>query len=296
MKKNSSSVVIEQAFESKLTLREEKPNGFHGGYTNSNHGKGRVRGKFRGKSACKHGGNRNVQCFNCNKFGHYASECWFNKSKEHNEQSNFVEASNVEKEECRLLFVIEVANNSQKVWCLGFGASNHMNRKNELFVELVQGVQGDVCLGNSSKLPIKGKGKIRICQRNDVLQFIFNVYYVPNMKSNILSIRQLLENGYILHMEKLSLVLKDVEGRLDAKIQMGHNCMFPLHLNSTLEKYFCGLVKNESWKWYLRLGHLNFSGLKLLSTSSMVHGLPSIEKLEYVCEDALLASNKEVLF
>ena len=103
IEKNSSSVVIEQALESKLTLREEKPNGFHGGYTNSNHGKGRVRGKFRGKSACKHGGNRNVQCFNCNKFGHYASECWFNKSKEHNEQSNFVEASNVEKEECRLL-------------------------------------------------------------------------------------------------------------------------------------------------------------------------------------------------
>ena len=46
MEKNSNYVVIEQALQSKLTLREEKPNGFREGYTNSNHGKGRGRGTF----------------------------------------------------------------------------------------------------------------------------------------------------------------------------------------------------------------------------------------------------------
>ena len=75
MEKYSSSIVIEQALESKLTLREEKPNGSRGGYTNSNHGKGHGRGTFRGRSACRRGGNRNVQCFNCNKFEHYALDC-----------------------------------------------------------------------------------------------------------------------------------------------------------------------------------------------------------------------------
>ena len=84
-----------------------------------------------------------------------------------------------------------------------------MTEKKELFVELVEGVQGDVYLGDSSKLPIKGKGKIIICQWNGVLQFISNVYHVPNMKSNILDIVQLLEKGYVIHMEKLSLVLKE---------------------------------------------------------------------------------------
>ena len=44
MEKKSSSIVIEQALESKLTLREEKLNGSCGGYTNSNHSKGRRRG------------------------------------------------------------------------------------------------------------------------------------------------------------------------------------------------------------------------------------------------------------
>ncbi|XP_023904071.1 uncharacterized protein LOC112015854 [Quercus suber] len=102
--------------------------------------------------------------------------------EEHNEQSNLVEASNVEKEECTLLFAQEEENNSQDEWYLDSGASNHMSGKNELFVELVEGVQGDVRLENSSKLPIKGKGKISICQRTGILQFISNVYYVANFR------------------------------------------------------------------------------------------------------------------
>ena len=53
----------------------------------------------------------------------------------------------------------------QEVWYFDSRASNHMSGKKELFVELVEGVQGDVCLVDSSKLPIKGKGKIRICQK-----------------------------------------------------------------------------------------------------------------------------------
>ena len=77
---------------------------------------------------------------------------------------------------------------------------------------------------------------------------------------------------------------------------MDHNRMFPLHLNSKMEKCFHGLVKIESWKWHLHLGHLNFSGLKLLSTSSMVHELPSIEKLEYVCEVCTLGKQQRSPF
>ena len=111
MEKNSSPVIIDQALESKSTLKKEKSNGSHGGYTNSNHGKGRGRGTFGGRFARGRGDNKNVQYFNCNNFGYYASDCWYNKFKEHNEQSNLVEESNLEKEECTLLFAQEEANN-----------------------------------------------------------------------------------------------------------------------------------------------------------------------------------------
>jgi len=56
-------------------------------------------------------------------------------------------------------------------------------------------------LGDSSKLPVQGKGKIKIYQKDGKPEYIFDIYYIPNMKSNILSIDQLLQKGYKVYME-----------------------------------------------------------------------------------------------
>jgi hypothetical protein len=68
--------------------------------------------------------------------------------------------------------------------------------RKETFVELKEGVFGNVSLGDSSKLAVEGRGKVRIFQKNGKEEFISDVYYVPTMKSNILSIGQLLQKGY----------------------------------------------------------------------------------------------------
>jgi hypothetical protein len=73
--------------------------------------------------------------------------------------------------------------------------------KKDLFVELTEGVHRNVNLGDSSKLSVECKGKIKIGQNDGKKWYISDVYYVPNMKSNILSIGQLLEKGYTIHME-----------------------------------------------------------------------------------------------
>ena len=48
------------------------------------------------------------------------------------------------------------------VWYLDLGASNHMCGKKELFMELAEGVHGSMSLGDSLKLPIEARGKIKI--------------------------------------------------------------------------------------------------------------------------------------
>ena len=72
------------------------------------------------------------------------------------------------------------------------------------------------------------------------------MYYVPNMKSNILSIGQLLEKGYTIHMKDRILSLLDTRGRHIAHVEMSKNRMFPLHLKTELQKCFYGLIENES--------------------------------------------------
>lgn len=57
--------------------------------------------------------------------------------------------------------------------------------KNELFEELEE-VYENVSLGYSSKISVKGKGKIKIYQKDGMPSFISNVCYVPNMEHNTL--------------------------------------------------------------------------------------------------------------
>jgi Integrase core domain len=103
------------------------------------------------------------------------------------------------------------------------------------------------------------------------------------MKSNILSIGQLLERGFIIHMEDKFHALCDAKGQLVVKVAMSNNWIFLIYLNTFIGT--CLLVKySESWRWRLWFGHLKFGGLQLLRKTGMVHGLPKIEKPDHVFE------------
>ena len=61
---------------------------------------------------------------------------------------------------------------------------------------------------------------------------IENVYYVPDLKSNIFSTWQLLEKGYSVYIKDRMLHLKDKKGRLLAHVVMAKNRMFKLNLRN----------------------------------------------------------------
>ena len=75
-----------------------------------------------------------------------------------------------------------------------------MCEKRSMFVELNESVSRNVAFGDESKVVVKGRGNILIRLKNGEHQFISNVYYVLNMKRNILSLDQLLEKGYDIHL------------------------------------------------------------------------------------------------
>jgi len=55
-------------------------------------------------------------------------------------------------------------------------------------------------IGDDRFVSVTGKGRIIITLKNGDHRYIYDVFYVPDMKSNLLSMGQLAEKGYMRHI------------------------------------------------------------------------------------------------
>ena len=81
------------------------------------------------------------------------------------------------------------------------GCSNHMAKDQSIFKDIDKSVNVKVRLGNGAIVESQGKGTVMVETKKGT-KFIKDVLLVPNLKENLLSIGQMMENGYSLHFEK----------------------------------------------------------------------------------------------
>ena len=92
-----------------------------------------------------------------------------------------------------MLALKEESKNKKSMWYLDNGACNHMTSDRSKFMKIDSNIGGHITFGDSSKMKIKDKGIILIQSKNNSHKILSDIYYIPKLRSNILSPGQLLD-------------------------------------------------------------------------------------------------------
>ncbi|GJW49733.1 zinc finger, CCHC-type containing protein [Tanacetum coccineum] len=257
-----------------------------------------------------------LQCFKCKKIWHIAPNC--PQRTNTTEQSNLVEE---DLEPTLLMAILEDSDEGKQVkeveeqkvslheedvgyketnmdslWYLDNGASNHMTGMRDHFKELDEKVSGKVRFGDGSYIEIKGKGSILIECDDEKQRIISHVYYIPSLKSNLLSLGQFTEIGCKVVMEDDELRLYDMDNKIFMKVTRQRNRLYKANLRIGTRVCLLANLKDDTWQWHARLGHLNFESLKSMAQRDLVHGIPTIKHTTQVCDVCLIGKHNRAPF
>ncbi|WVZ63670.1 hypothetical protein U9M48_013284 [Paspalum notatum var. saurae] len=133
----------------------------------------------------------------------------------------------------------------------------------------------------------KGTGKVRGVGAVPVSKsFILrDVALVGNLSYNLLSVSQLLEEGYEVRFKKgCSRVLDARESLVCPVLPFGKVFRVDFSSSSGPSRCLVAGPSSDLWKWHRRLGHLRFDLLAKLSSLDLIRGLPKLKsERDLVC-------------
>lgn len=107
--------------------------------------------------------------------------------------------------------------------------------------------------------------------------------YVPELDQNLLSVSQMMRNGYSLHFEGSTCDIYDPHKRHVASVEV-KNKFFPIQWNYPAETSLKAQIEPINWLWHKRFGRCSVNSLIQLSQKCLVKDLPTIENFTGVCE------------
>lgn len=89
-----------------------------------------------------------------------------------------------------------------------------MTGNHNYFKRIDESITGKVRFGDDSRIDIKGKFSILFCSKHGGKKILTDVYYIPDLKSNIISLAQATESGCDVRMKDDVMTLKDKDVKL----------------------------------------------------------------------------------
>ncbi|KXJ67761.1 hypothetical protein RP20_CCG014874 [Aedes albopictus] len=220
-------------------------------------------------------------CHYCGKEGHFRRKCRkleydrknIEKDSERSQKANVVIED--EAEEVCLATGQLGGESGEVVWCLDSGATSHMTCDASL-LENVINVNTTIGLADGNKIAAVGAGSMRFRKLGgngkDVPVTIKQVYHVPALAGNLLSVSRMTDEGCSLIFTKT-----DCEIQKNGKVLLrAERCGNLYRLKSSVQKVFATVVGyNEDCihVWHRRLGHRDTRAIERIVRDGLGTGL-----------------------
>lgn len=232
---------------------------------------------------------KSFKCFRCKKAGHLKRDCPLNQNNRSQEKKNKNNWTPRENKSLLTALSVKMKNDS---WYIDSGATNHMCNDKQMMFDFQCLKPLDVSVANGEKLATGGQGKVQVNMKG-VLKTISNVYYIPKLSGNLLSVSELCRKGYVVKFNDKGCLILDgcniiatgtyVNGvyQLDIDNVQASDVGSEVAMNSVCrksEKGECSEAASASGEaisqelWHRRLGHLNLRSMKLMK-NGLVTGM-----------------------
>jgi hypothetical protein len=207
-----------------------------------------------------------VICFYCKEAGHYKRDCpkLAAKSKKQYERANKVTDGG----ENEIVFMCSDTADEQH-WYIDSGATQHMSGDRAAFIEYDTIPAKAVYMGDNNKQEAIGQGNVKMVLQvsgSPVKAKFTNVLYVPNLKSNLVSVSRLIKDGFNVQFNSNGCdVTKN--GAVVAQ-GVSENRLYRLCGRIVYYEKACiadasARYSNNAELWHKRLGHLSQSTVQL---------------------------------
>ncbi|WVZ80793.1 hypothetical protein U9M48_028244 [Paspalum notatum var. saurae] len=170
----------------------------------------------------------------------------------------------------------------EDVWIMDSGCSRHMIGHRKWFSSLNPvSTKEYITFGDNGQGKVLGVGSVSLFPKLSLRE----VAFVRNLGFNLVSVSQLLDEGFEVRFKKGACRVLDAEDTLVCSL-LPFGQVFRVDLTSVSGPARC-LVASPSadiWKWHRRLGHLSFDLLVRLSSMGLIRGLPKLKaEKDLVC-------------
>ncbi|KAL0287843.1 UNVERIFIED_CONTAM: hypothetical protein Scaly_2754100 [Sesamum calycinum] len=126
----------------------------------------------------------------------------------------------------------KVAETGEATWYIDSAASNHMTYNKGAFQTLDESFKTNVKLGDNHIVKVEGKGSVAINTKKGT-RIINDVMYIPNLRTNLFSVGQMMEKGYTLHFGGDSCTIYDNKDKTLKIAEEARSLQLPRLKNTT---------------------------------------------------------------